>query len=320
MTQRHQQGALLVNLGTPTEATTVEVKRFLSQFLLDSRVVDMSRLIWYPLLKGVIIPFRAPKVAKLYQAVWQEGGSPLMVYSQRQAVKLEKALDMPVELGMTYGSPSIQSGIEALQARGVDSITVLPLYPQYSGTTTAAVSDAFGAALSKLTVVPSYQFISSYQQHPLYIEALAQSVRRSWEEKGRSDYLLCSYHGIPKRFADNGDVYPLHCEQTTQLLAKALDLPEDKIGMTYQSRFGREEWLKPYVKDTLEELPKRGYASLDIISPAFSVDCLETLEEIAQECQEIYKESGGELFNYIPCLNDDDEHIEMMKELVKGTA
>lgn len=316
MENKPQIGVLLVNLGTPDAPTPQAVKKFLSQFLHDHRVVDMTRWLWCPLLHGIILPIRAPKVAKLYQQVWMEEGSPLMVYSQRQATKLGKALNVPVELGMTYGNPSLQSGVEKLIKAGVEKVVVLPLYPQYSATTTAAVVDGLGKALNKLRVVPAFSVIRDYHAHPSYIKALAESVRKSWREKGQADYLLCSYHGIPKRFADNGDIYPRHCEATTKALAKELALDESKIGMSYQSRFGREEWLQPYTDKTLQKLAKEGVESLDIITPAFSSDCLETLEEISEECRDEFIEAGGKVFNFIPCLNDDDLHIEMMVELV----
>lgn len=313
-----KQGVLLVNLGTPDEPTAPAVKRFLSQFLHDKRVVDMTRWLWCPLLHGAILPIRAPKVAKLYQSVWMDDGSPLMVYSKRQVEKLRKRVDMPVELGMTYGNPSLQAGVEALLAQGVEEVIVLPLYPQYSGTTTAAVSDGLTKAFKNIPVMPAYRFIRDYHDHPLYIKALAESVRRVWEQKGKGDYLLCSYHGIPKRYADNGDIYPNHCDRTTTLLARELGLEPNQIGMTYQSRFGREEWLQPYTDKTLETLPGKGIKNLDIMSPAFSSDCLETLEEISEECRDIFIENGGGRFNFIPCLNDDDLHIEMMAELIKS--
>jgi ferrochelatase len=319
MQNNKKQGVLLVNLGTPDEATAPAIKRFLGQFLHDKRVVDMTRWLWCPLLHGVILPVRAPKVAKLYQSVWMEEGSPLMVYSKRQAQKLESFLGQPVELGMTYGTPSLKTGIEKLLARGVEEVVVLPLYPQYSGTTTAAVADGIAKAFKHFPVVPAHHFITDYHDHPLYIKALADSVRRSWEKNGKGDYLLCSYHGIPKRFADNGDVYPQHCDQTTTLLARELELKPNQIGMTYQSRFGREEWLQPYTDKTLEKLPSKGIKSLDIITPAFSADCLETLEEISEQCRETFIDAGGTGFTYIPCLNDDELHIQMMASLVSGS-
>lgn len=312
-----KNGILLVNLGTPDRPDSDAVKAFLSEFLQDKRVVDLSRWIWLPVLKFIILPRRSPKVAVLYKSIWMDEGSPLMVYSRRQVEKLQKLTGVPVALGMTYGNPSIQSGIEQLKQQGVDKVTVLPLYPQYSGTTTGAVEDALEKALSQISQPPQIEFVNNYHDHPLYIKALAEKVRSHWKKNGQADYLLCSFHGIPQRYADNGDIYPNHCEKTTQLLAKELGLSDKQMGMSYQSRFGREEWLKPYTDETLEQLPKQGIKRLDIITPAFSADCLETLEEIAQECKEIYLNAGGESYHYIDCLNDDDAHIEMMNELSK---
>ncbi|OLQ91928.1 ferrochelatase [Vibrio panuliri] len=316
MNNNKKQGVLLVNLGTPDEPTAPAVKRFLSQFLHDKRVVDTSRWLWCPILHGIILPIRSPKVAKLYQSVWMDEGSPLMVYSQRQAAKLADKLDIPVALGMSYGNPSILSALQSLMEQGVQEVVVLPLYPQYSSTTTAAVSDALTLAFKQMAEIPAYRFIRDYHDHPLYIKALAESVRRSWQEKGQADYLICSYHGIPKRYADNGDIYPVHCQRTTQLLQQELGLRDDQIGMTYQSRFGREEWLQPYTDKTIEALPSKGIKSLDIMTPAFAADCLETLEEISEEVQHLFKQNGGEQFTFIPCLNDDELHIEMMVELL----
>ncbi|MGY2572623.1 ferrochelatase [Vibrio sp. C8] len=311
-----KQGVLLANLGTPQAPTAKEVKRFLAEFLHDKRVVDMSRWLWCPLLHGIILPIRSPKVAKLYQSVWLEGGSPLMVYSQQQRDKLQSLLNIPVELGMTYGQPNLSSGLEKLLQQGVEEVIVLPLYPQYSSSTTAAVFDGLAKVIKGISTMPQLTFVRDYYSHPLYIQALASSVRASWEQNGQGDLLVCSYHGIPKRYADNGDIYPLHCEETTRLLAQELGLAEEKVLMTYQSQFGKEEWLQPYTDKTMESLPEKGIKKLDIICPAFSVDCLETLEEIAGENKALFLEAGGETFNYIPCLNADDAHIEMMKALV----
>ncbi|WP_263647147.1 ferrochelatase [Vibrio tritonius] len=310
-------GVLLANLGTPEAPTAKAVKRFLGEFLHDKRVVDLTRLLWCPILHGIILPIRSPKVAKLYQSIWMEEGSPLMVYSLRQKHKLEQELALPVELGMTYGEPSLANGIRALEARGVERIIVLPLYPQYSATTTAAVFDGLAKAMKSKPVLPELIFIRDYHDHPTYIKALADKVRQSWQQHGQGDVLLCSYHGIPKRYADNGDCYPDHCERTTELLRIELGLTSEQIMMTYQSRFGREEWLQPYTDKTMETLPEKGIRKLDIISPAFSVDCLETLEELQEQNKEIFIEAGGEAFHYVECLNDSDLHIEMMAKLVE---
>ncbi|WP_185835149.1 ferrochelatase [Vibrio cholerae] len=318
MNNHKKLGILLANLGTPQAPTSQAVKAFLSQFLHDQRVVDMSRWLWCPLLHGIILPTRSPKVAKLYQSIWMDEGSPLMVYSRRQRDKLAELSQRPVELGMTYGEPSLLEGVRKLQQQGAEQIVVLPLYPQYSATTTAAVFDGLAKALRQLPVVPELHFIRDYHDHPLYIQALAKSVRASWHLHGQGDLLLCSYHGIPKRYAQNGDIYPEHCKKTTELLAQALGLPQDKVMMTYQSQFGKEEWLQPYTDKTMEALPRQGIKKLDVICPAFSVDCLETLEEIAEQNQEIFLHSGGEAFHYVPCLNDSQSHIELMAALVKA--
>ncbi|EGQ9417032.1 ferrochelatase [Vibrio cholerae] len=318
MNNHKKLGILLANLGTPQAPTSQAVKAFLSQFLHDQRVVDMSRWLWCPLLHGIILPTRSPKVAKLYQSIWMDEGSPLMVYSRRQRDKLAELSQRPVELGMTYGEPSLLEGVRKLQQQGAEQIVVLPLYPQYSATTTAAVFDGLAKALRQLPVVPELHFIRDYHDHPLYIQALAKSVRASWQLHGQGDLLLCSYHGIPKRYAQNGDIYPEHCQKTTELLAQALGLPQDKVMMTYQSQFGKEEWLQPYTDKTMEALPRQGIKKLDVICPAFSVDCLETLEEIAEQNQEIFLHSGGEAFHYVPCLNDSQSHIELMAALVKA--
>ncbi|WGY46358.1 MULTISPECIES: ferrochelatase [unclassified Vibrio] len=317
MQNNKNYGVLLANLGTPQAPTAAEVKRFLSEFLHDQRVVDMSRWLWCPILHGIILPLRSPKVAKLYQSIWMDEGSPLMVYSKRQQQGLQQALNIPVELGMTYGEPSLLSGVQKLQQQGVDSIIVLPLYPQYSGTTSAAVFDGVAKAMKQVDVVPDLSFVRDYHDHPLYIQALADKVRQSWQENGQGDLLVCSYHGIPKRYADNGDIYPQHCEQTTRLLAAELGLAPEKVLMTYQSRFGREEWLQPYTDKTLQALPGQGVKKLDILCPAFSVDCLETLEEISEQNCEIFLHAGGETFHYIECLNDSAAHIAMMASLVR---
>ncbi|WP_217512663.1 ferrochelatase [Vibrio metschnikovii] len=318
MQTKKKLGVLLANLGTPDEPTPKAVKRFLSQFLHDHRVVDLTRWIWCPLLHGVILPLRSPRVAKLYQSVWMDEGSPLLVYSKRQQEKLQQRLDYPVELGMTYGNPSLLSGVQALRDQGVEKIIVLPLYPQYSATTTAAVFDGLAKAMKTQRVIPEIDFITDYHDHPLYIRALADKVHSSWSEKGQGDVLICSYHGIPKRYADNGDIYPQHCQQTTHLLAQELGLSDQQVMMTYQSQFGKEEWLQPYTDKTMQALPSQGMKKIDILCPAFSVDCLETLEEISEENKHLFLEAGGEAFNYIACLNDSDLHIEMMVDLIQA--
>ena len=309
-------GILLANLGTPDAPTPGAVKRYLRQFLSDKRVVDTSRLLWWPLLRGVILPIRSPRVAKLYQSVWMEEGSPLMVYSRRQQQALAARLpDTPVELGMSYGSPSLASAVDDLLAQGVEHIVVLPLYPQYSCSTVAAVWDELARILAKKRAIPGISFIRDYAEHPDYIHALAASVRASFAVHGEPDLLLLSYHGIPQRYANQGDDYPQRCRDTTRELVSALGLPPERVMMTFQSRFGREPWLTPYTDETLKMLGEKGTKHIQVLCPGFAADCLETLEEIAVQNREIFLEAGGKQYEYIPALNADAAHIEMMVNL-----
>ena len=299
-------GILLANLGTPDAPTPGAVKRYLRQFLSDKRVVDTSRLLWWPLLRGVTLPIRSPRVAKLYQSVWMEEGSPLMVYSRRQQQALAARLpDTPVALGMSYGSPSLASAVDDL----------LPLYPQYSCSTVAAVWDELARILAKKRAIPGISFIRDYAEHPDYIHALAASVRASFAVHGEPDLLLLSYHGIPQRYANQGDDYPQRCRDTTRELVSALGLPPERVMMTFQSRFGREPWLTPYTDETLKMLGEKGTKHIQVLCPGFAADCLETLEEIAVQNREIFLEAGGKQYEYIPALNADAAHIEMMVNL-----
>lgn len=310
-------GILLVNLGTPDAPTASAVKRYLRQFLSDKRVVDTSPLLWWPLLRGVILPLRSPRVAKLYQSIWMEEGSPLLVYSRRQQQALSARLhDMPVVLGMSYGKPSLDSAVDGLIESGVTNIIVLPLYPQFSCSTVAAVWDELARILTRYRRVPGINFIRDYADHPAYINALAGTVRHSFAQHGEPDLLLMSYHGIPQRYADEGDDYPQRCRDTTRELVGALEIDPEKTMMTFQSRFGREPWLTPYTDETLKMLPQKGIKHIQVMCPGFAADCLETLEEIAEQNREIFLEAGGEKYEYIPALNDDAAHIEMMVQLV----
>lgn len=311
-------GILLANLGTPDAPTTSAVKRYLAEFLSDKRVIDVPRLIWKPILHGAILPLRSSKVAKLYQSIWLEGGSPLLVYSLRQKQKLAELLpNVAVEIGMSYGSPSIQSAVDSLMDQGVTDLVVLPLYPQYSCTTTAAVYDALTRAFESRRTIPSVQFIRSYATHPAYIQALVASIEESFAEHGEPDRLILSFHGIPQRYCDTGDIYQQECEKTAQALREALNYPSDKILLTYQSRFGREPWLMPYMDKTMHELPAQGVKSVQVICPGFSVDCLETLEEISEQNKEFFISSGGDKYNYIPALNDNPNSIHMIDLLIR---
>lgn len=318
MKQSTQWGVLLVNLGTPDEPTPKAVRRYLSEFLHDRRVVDLSRWIWCPILHGVILRVRPPKVAKLYHSIWTDEGSPLLAFSKRQALGLQKKLDesgknIRVALAMNYGNPSIAEGFKQLER--CDKILILPLYPQFSSATTASVFDRIAAYQKQQWNLPEIRQVRSYQDHPQYIKALAESVKREWQTRTQPDVLLMSFHGIPLRYATNGDPYPLECETTAKLLAEALGLRDDQWLLCYQSRFGREPWLQPYTDKTLETLAQQG-KSVDVICPGFSADCLETLEEIKEENREIFEQHGGKNYHYIPCLNDHPDHIELLAQLV----
>ncbi|MEQ4531345.1 MAG: ferrochelatase [Mixta sp.] len=316
--RQDKPGVLLVNLGTPDAPTTPAVKRYLKQFLSDKRVVDTPRWLWWPILNGIILPIRSPRVSKLYASVWMEEGSPLMVFSKRQRNALAAQLDIPVELGMSYGNPSLKSAVDSLMAQGVTRLIVLPLYPQFSCSTVAAVWDGLSSVFAGYRSMPDVHFIRDYAEHPAYIAALKASVERSFAQHGKPDLLVMSYHGIPQRFANEGDDYPQRCRDTTEALTRALGLNDNEVMMTFQSRFGREPWLTPYTDETMRGLPAKGVRHIQIMSPGFSADCLETLEEISEQNREFFLHAGGEKFEYIPALNDDAEHIAMMLALVNA--
>lgn len=311
-------GVLLVNLGTPDEPSPEAVKRYLSEFLTDKRVIDLNRWVWLPLLKGIILPRRVPRVAKLYQSIWTDDGAPLLAYSRQQQRALAKSLsgDIVVGLAMTYGSPSLDSALGDMLSQGVNKLIVLPLYPQYSSTTTGAVWDALNASLAKRRNIPELIFIRDYATHPLYINALAETVSRSFEQHGRPDLLVFSYHGIPERYVEEGDDYPQRCLQTTQKLAESLGLTDKDYLIVYQSRFGKEEWLKPYADETLAQLPAKDIKHIQVICPGFSADCLETLEEVAVTNSKLFLDAGGEEYHYIPALNADPLHIHFLQQLI----
>jgi ferrochelatase len=320
MTENHNKiGVLLVNLGTPDEPSPAAVKRYLAHFLHDKRVIDYTRWLWCPLLHFIILPFRSKRSAKAYQKVWTSQGSPLLTFSQKIQQKLQQQLpDTPVELAMTYGSPSVDSAIGVLTRQGVEKLLVLPLFPQYSSTTTAAVFDAVGKALKPVKTIPELRFVNSYCKQPSYVEALAESVRSYWAENDNNKRkILMSFHGIPKRYVEEGDVYQQECEATAKLVAEQLELSEQDYMVCYQSRVGREQWLQPYTDETLQQLAKQGETAIDVMCPAFAVDCLETLEEIAMENRELFEEAGGKEYGYIPALNDNDAHIASLKQLIE---
>ena len=312
-----QDAVILVNLGTPDAPTPGGVRRFLRNFLSDSRVVEIPRLIWLPILYGVILPFRPRRVAKLYQEIWLAEGSPLRVISERQQLALaERLQSQRVTTAMVYGGPSIADRVAELRRDGIEKILLLPLYPQYSATTTGSVYDRVANIIQSSRNIPDIAVHKDYHKHPDYIAALANSVREHWDSKGRAQRLLLSYHGIPQLCVDKGDPYYQQCIDKAHLLATALGLEASQWAVTFQSRLGKAQWLQPYTDKTLEQWGADGVESVDVLCPAFSVDCLETLEEIDGENREIFLEAGGKRFEYIPCLNDRDDHIQMMANIV----
>ena len=316
-----QRGIILVNLGTPSAATAEGVRDFLRPFLSDRRVVDLPRWLWWPLLHGVILPLRSRRVARAYARIWQAGGSPLLVTSRQQQQALQAALqaqgrDEPVALAMSYGEPSLTHAWQQLRSQGVTDVLLLPLYPQYSSTTTASVFDGWARLMAAEPRVPALRLLTDYHDHPAYIDALAQSIRQHWQQHPQPDHLLFSFHGIPERYAERGDPYALQCRQTAQRVADQLGLSSEQWSLAFQSRFGREPWLQPYTDETLAQLARSGVKRLDILCPGFAADCLETLEEIAEEGQQIFLAAGGEEYRYIPALNDSAAHIQLLLALV----
>ena len=313
---------LLVNLGTPTCDDEKSVRTFLKQFLSDKRVVDLPRLLWLPLLNLIILPLRTKKATKAYKKIWTDTGSPLRNMTAGLSIKLDaevQAQGICCDFAMTYGEPSIGAKLSELQQQGIKSVTIIPLYPQYSVSTTAPVFDQVAAHIKQQMDFPAINFIHDYHDHPLYIDALCQSIQAQWSETGQPEKLVFSYHGIPKRYVSKGDPYQSHCERTTELVVKQLGLKESQYMLAYQSRFGKEEWLTPYVDQQLIALAKSGCTSVDVICPAFATDCLETLEEMAIENRALFIKFGGQSFNYIGCLNDHDNQVVLMSALVSNS-
>jgi protoporphyrin/coproporphyrin ferrochelatase len=320
-------GVLVVNLGTPTAPETGAVRRYLSQFLSDPRIIELPRWLWNILLHGIILRVRPSRSAKAYREVWsEETGSPLLSISKAQTAALKTELTkrfgdhVAVSLGMRYGEPSIDSAIAELEAANVRRMIVLPMYPQYSGTTTASVFDAVTARMQKTRWIPELRFINQFCDQPGFVQALANSVRESWAIHGKGDLLVTSYHGIPKRYLTSGDPYHCLCHKTSRLLAEELGIGHHEIRVVFQSRVGREEWLRPYCDETMKNLPGEGIKSIDVLCPAFSADCLETIEEISGENREYFEENGGQRFQYIPCLNDRQDHISFLGDLIERHA
>ena len=307
---------ILTNLGTPDTLELSSVKRFLKEFLSDPLVVRLPRLLWLPLLYGVILPLRSPKTLQAYSRVWGADGSPLLVYANKQREALQQTLleHAHVEFAMRYGNPSFVSVLRLLRNAGVDKLVVLPLYPQYSVTTTATSYKHLLKAMKELDYAPKIEFIGYYPDHPAYIAALAESIRE--HRQPGEHHLLMSFHGLPQANVDRGDPYQRQCEQTAALLAQALGLQPSDWSIGYQSRFGKQTWIQPYSSDVLGSLVTRGIKAVDVVCPGFSADCLETLDEIKVECRHEFLQLGGEELDYIPALNDRDAHIEMMRQLV----
>jgi protoporphyrin/coproporphyrin ferrochelatase len=315
-------GVALINLGTPAAPTPQALRAYLKEFLWDRRVVDLPRLPWWLILNGIILNTRPKKSAEKYAKIWTPDGSPLRVHTEKQAKLLRGYLgqrgqrDIPVAWAMRYGDPSVASVLDRLAREGADRIVVLPLYPQFSNSTTASSFDAVHAWQAKHRSGPAIIEIGDYHDHPGYIRALAASIVAHREREGRGDKLLMSFHGIPQRAVDRGDPYADQCRRTGALLAAELGLAADAWTLTFQSRFGRARWLQPYTQPTLEQLARDGLKSVDVVCPGFAADCLETLEEIAMECRAAFLAAGGTDFNYIPCLNERDEWIAALTDIV----
>jgi ferrochelatase len=320
--QAPRTAVLLCNLGTPDAPTASAVRRYLAEFLGDHRVVEIPRLIWMAILHGIILRVRPAKSAAKYATIWTDEGSPLKIWTDKQAQALQEVFNargeaVTVRYAMNYGNPSIASQLDALKAEGHTRILILPAYPQYSGTTTASVFDAVYRWGLQSRVLPEFRFINHYHDHPAYIQALAERVRAHWAAHGQPERLVMSFHGVPERTLHLGDPYHCECYKTARLLGEALGLSKAQYMVTFQSRFGKAKWLEPYTEPTLIALAEQGVKRIDLICPGFTSDCLETLEEISQEAQEAYLHAGGETFHYIPCLNDSAIWVNGMHELSK---
>ncbi len=316
-------GVLLTNLGTPAAPTPAALRHYLAEFLWDPRVVEAPRWLWWLALHCVILRIRPARSAHAYQKIWSEQGSPLLAISRRQAEAVQQTLQarydgrIAVALGMRYGAPSIREGLEQLRAANVRRILVFPLYPQYSASTTASTFDAVAEVLRTWRWLPELRMINHYYDDAGYIGAVADSIREAWRKRPPAERLMFSFHGLPKRYLLQGDPYHCECHKTARLIAEQLNLPEDRWQVAFQSRFGREEWLKPYADHTLQEWAKNGVKSVDIVCPGFSADCLETLEEVAMQNRDIFFNAGGERYHYIPALNDNSEHIKILTRLIE---
>jgi len=320
--QRARTAVLYCNLGTPDEATTPAVRRYLAEFLSDPRVVEIPRLLWWLILNGVILRFRPARSAAKYASVWTPEGSPLRVWTQKQALLLQgwlgqKGQPVLVRYAMRYGQPSIATQLDALKAEGATRILILTAYPQYSATTTASVFDAVYAWAARTRHVPELRFVNRYHDDPAYIEALTKNIRAHWKTNGRGDKLVMSFHGLPQRNLMLGDTYHCECHKTARLLANRLGLAKDDYMVTFQSRLGRAQWLQPYTEPSLVKMAAAGLQRVDVVCPGFTSDCLETLEEIGMEARDAFIRAGGKEFQFIPCLNDRPEWISALCDLAQ---
>ncbi len=316
-------GVLLVNLGTPEAPTSKAVRPYLRQFLSDPRVIEFPRWFWLPLLEAIILRVRPRRSARLYETIWTENGSPLLIISQHITDRLQESLSdqgemhVKVALAMRYGQPSISAALDELRRANAQRILVLPLYPQYSATTVGTIFDDVFETLSRWRWVPEIRTVNHYHTHPLYIEGIASSIRRYWAENGRAERLLLSFHGIPLSYSEKGDPYRQQCQETAHLIADALQLDEKERFFTFQSRFGPQEWLQPYTDKTLISWAQEGASRVDTICPGFATDCLETLQEMGMENRDLFLEAGGESYSYIPALNDSPDHVRLLADIVR---
>jgi ferrochelatase len=311
---------LLVNLGSPDEPTAAATRRYLAEFLSDPRVVEIPRAVWWLVLHGIILNTRPAKSAAKYATVWTPEGSPLVTGTERLASRVHELLtaqghDILVKAAMRYGNPSVMHALDDLRLQGATRVLVLPLYPQYAAATTASVWDSVARWSARARQLPEFRFVNRYGDEPALIQGLANSVRRHWETNGRADKLVMSFHGLPERSLHLGDPYHCECHKSARLLAEALELPAHAWQVTFQSRFGKAQWLRPYTEPTLRDLASSGTKSVDVICPGFAVDCLETLEEIAQEARDAFLEGGGQSFRYIPCLNDEADAVRALSTI-----
>jgi ferrochelatase len=315
-------GILLINLGTPDAPTTAAVRRYLAEFLSDPRVVAIPKLIWQIILHGIVLRIRPKTKAEDYKRIWTEDGAPLLAISRRQQTAINENLQsrlrgqFHVALAMRYGNPSIASVLYELRQKNIQRLLVFPLYPQYSATTTASIFDALTTELQRWRWIPELRFIQHYYNHPDYIRVLSESIRAFRQQAGDAQKLLFSFHGIPKDYYQAGDPYPQECQATASLVAKQLGLNNDQWLLAFQSRFGAQEWVKPYTIETLKKWGGEGVESIQVVCPAFSADCLETLEEIAEENRDAFIEAGGKHYAYIPALNDTPGHVRLLSDLV----